>query len=136
MNRTLSALRGIQVALVAAGVVVASGPALAQETAQVTIQAERTAKVVGRSYTGVPIELVTLTRRVSYADLDLSTHTGATELEKRVSDTAKDACKQLDTLYPLTASAGGPSCVKKATDDAMVQAHAAIAAAEKGAVKR
>jgi len=136
MKGTLSAWRGMQMTLVAAGVVMASAPALAQQPAQVTIQAERPAKVVGRSYTGVPIELVTLTRRVSYADLDLTTHAGATELEKRVSDTAKDACKQLDTLYPLTAADTGPSCVKKATDDAMTQAHAAIAAAEKRSANR
>lgn len=135
MNRPLSAWRAMQVTLVAAGVVVASGPVLAQQTPQVIIQAERTTKVVGRSYTGAPIELVTLTRRVSYADLDLNTHAGATELEKRVNETAKDACKQLDTLYPLSES-GGPSCVKKATGDAMVQAHVAIAAAEKRAVNR
>lgn len=136
MNGKHAAWRGMGLTLVAAGLVTASGTAFAQETPQVTIEAEREAKVVGRSPSGIPIELVTLTRRVNYSDLDLNTHTGAMELQKRIAETAKEACKQLDTLYPMTAADGGPSCVKKATDGAMTQARMAISAAEKRSVNR
>ena len=59
---------------------------------------------------------------------------GVTELKRRINDTAKDACKQLDTLYPealyppLTPKV---DCVETAVDGAMAQANVAIAAAHK-----
>ena len=126
MKRNTSVLHTVQWALVAAASLTAANLAVAQQNeGEVTIEAERPAKVVGRSYTGTPIEVATVTRKVRYADLDLTTHVGATELEKRVNETAKSLCKQLDKLYPNTASEG-PDCVRKASKDAMVQANAAI----------
>jgi UrcA family protein len=121
--------------LLAVGIVAASSQALAQDISEVIIQAERPTKVVvGRSSaTGAPIEVITLTRRVNFADLDIKTVAGATELETRVSETAKDACKQLDSLYPLIKDA---DCVKRATDGAMVQVRTAVASAQKESVNR
>jgi UrcA family protein len=130
MKRHPSASRTIKFALLTLGAIAAGGVFAAEEVGKVTVEAKRETQVVGRSYTGAPIELVTLTRRVSYADLDLTTQSGAAELEKRVNETAQAACKQLDDLYPLTAP-GGQSCVKGAVEDAMEQARAAIAAAGK-----
>ena len=72
---------------------------------------------------------MSLTRKVGYKDLDLATHAGAAELEKRVNDTAKSLCERLDKLNPMTTSQG-PSCIKEAASAALVQAHAAIAAAD------
>jgi len=100
---------------------------------QVTIQASHnvTRKIVGRSYTGIPIELVQLTRHVGYGDLDLAMTSGATELDNRIKATAREACKQLDTLYPLDFSdTSDRQCVRDAVDGAMAQAKQAITAAE------
>lgn len=123
-------MKRIKFALLTLGAVVAGGVFAAEQAGQLVVEATRQTKVVGRSYTGNPIEVVSLTRRVAYSDLDLSTQSGASELEKRVNETAQAACKQLDTLYPLT-TPSGPSCVKDAVDGAMVQAHAAVSAAKK-----
>ena len=131
MKRNPPVLATIQLALLAAASVTAGNLAFAQQgEEEVTIEAKRPEKVVGRSYTGTPVEETTVTRKVRYADLDLTTHAGATELEKRVNDTAKAVCKQLDKVYPETVSEG-PTCIKKASKDAMVQASAAIETAAK-----
>lgn len=130
MNSKKSLNFRLQCTLAAVGILAGSGLALAQPADEITITGVRASRVVGRSpTTGAPIEEMSLTRKVSYSDLDLTTHLGATELEKRVNDTAKALCQKLDQLSPLS-KAQGPSCVKQAADAAMVQAHAAIAAAE------
>lgn len=106
---------------------------------EVRIEASRpVVKQIGRSLTtGAPIDIVQLTRHVSYADLDLATHAGASELEARIKSTAREACRQLEQLYPIGTSEGpgteGLNCVKDAIDGAMPQAKTAIAAAEKRA---
>jgi UrcA family protein len=119
--------------LAAAGLVVASGAVVAAEPiSEVTISASREAKiVVGKSPIGAPIEQITLTRRVGYSDLDLKSKAGADTLEKRVADTAKAACEELDKHYPLLQK-NAADCVKAANAEAMVQVKAAVAAAAKG----
>jgi len=131
-------IRAVQLVLAGAGFAMANAVATAQEkseTAEVKIEAARPVERIGRTSSGAPIEIVQLTRRVSYADLDLATHEGAKELENRVNETAKAACKQLDTLYPLGTSQGpgtrGLHCVKDAVAGAMPQLRAAVTAAEK-----
>jgi UrcA family protein len=115
------------------GAVIAGSAIAAEELGQVTVETTRPTKVlVGRSAIGASIEQITLTRKVSFADLNLSTQQGAAELEKRVTDTAKAACKELDRLYPQEA-ASKVSCAQEAADNAMVQARAAIDAAGKRA---
>jgi UrcA family protein len=70
---------------------------------------------------------------VDYADLDLTTHSGAMELEKRIKEDAVEACAQLKKLYPSsTEGVGKESCVDGAVRKAMEQANKVIAAAEKG----
>jgi len=133
MDRKSHAFRAAQSLLVGAGIVLATGLGFAQEPSQVTVEAARSVQV-GRTASGVPIEQITLTRRVGYSDLDLTTHAGATELEKRVNDTATAACKELDRLYPLTAPSAG-TCAKSAADGAMKQVHTAIEAAEQAKKK-
>lgn len=137
MTTSVAASCSTQVVLTAFALAMISASAIAQqtETSEVKIEAARSVQRVGTSTVGAPIEIVQLTRRVSYADLDLTTHRGALDLETRINDTAKAACKQLDTLYPLGTTEGsgkgGKSCVKDAVDGAMVQAKASIAAAQK-----
>jgi UrcA family protein len=127
--------RTLQLALAVFGLAIAGGVAAAEPAVEVTVEAARPTTTVERSYTGTPVEMITLTRHVSFADLDLTTHAGAVELEKRVNDSANAACTKLDTLYPLTAKQS-PACTKTSTDKAMVQVRAAIAAAEKGAAPK
>jgi UrcA family protein len=119
--------------LLAAAGALALGSAFAAEQStlpEITVEAARpTTTVVGRSSIGAPIERIQLRHLVGYADLDLSTKSGAAALERRVNEAAATACKELDQLYPLKPS--DPSCATKAADGAMSQVHTAIAAAEK-----
>jgi UrcA family protein len=89
-----------------------------------------TKTVVGHTTIGAPIEEVTLTHRVSYADLNLATHSGAMELKRRVEETARLACEQLDKLYPFE-DKETPTCIRDAVDRSESQVDEAIAAAEK-----
>lgn len=82
--------------------------------------------------TGAPIEEVVITHRVSYADLDLRTHAGAVELRKRVQETARAACRQLDDLYPLETKQA-PECTQTAIAAASPQVRSAIASVRREA---
>jgi UrcA family protein len=118
--------------LAVASLILAGGAVMAAEPiSEVTISASRESKVVvGRNYTGAPIEEVTLTRRVGYSDLDLKTKAGADALDKRVAEAAEATCAELDKQYPLLPNTSA-DCAKTANANAMVQVKAAIAAAAK-----
>lgn len=89
-------------------------------------------KVIATTDIGVPTEEVTITRRISYSDLDLTKYSGTTALKQRVKEAAQLACKQLDELYPLEESES-PRCVKEAIASADHQVEEAIAAAHDNA---
>lgn len=136
----VNSIRAVPFALASAALVLSSTPAFSQhtssDTSEVRIEAARSVERIGRSSTtGAPIEIVQLTRRVNYSDLDLATQAGAHELEKRIKETSREACGQLDKLYPVGTSEGpgtkGLNCVQDAIDGAMLQARTAIAAAER-----
>ena len=64
--------------------------------------------------------------------LDLDRYAGATELKKRVTDAATAACNEIKRQYPnASSSTSDIECVKNASDKAMVQVNALIAAAGK-----
>jgi UrcA family protein len=113
-----------------------SGAAMAQEKAQgsqITIRGEPVqVTTVGRSYTGIPIVQYSFERPVSFANLDLTTSSGASELKKRVRETAREACEDLSAADPLDAPEDDGTCVRDATAGAMKQVKAAIAAANSG----
>ena len=88
-----------------------------------------TTETLGHSAIGAPMERVTLTHRVSYTDLDLSSHAGALALEQRVKEVARLACEQLDKLYPLEEK-NAPECIADAVAQASAQVQAAIAAVQ------
>jgi UrcA family protein len=120
-----------RIPVVFAGLVLLGGIAAADQPPEITISASGLTKaVVGRTASGAAIEEVTLTRRVGYGDLDLAKTAGAAELQRRVDQTARDACKEIDDRYPFE-DKQMKDCVKVAVDKAMVQVRAAIAAAEK-----
>ena len=101
---------------------------------EITVEGSRMSReVVGRSATtGAPIEQITLTRHASYANIDLSTHSGAVELQSRVKLTATAACEELDKLFPFTASRSKThDCITKAVNESAPQVQAAIQSAER-----
>jgi UrcA family protein len=81
------------------------------------------------SYTGIPIEQIQLSRRVGFGDLDVSIAAGRAALDKRIDATAKEACRQLSTLYPMEQwSTDNETCVAEAISAAMAQANTILAA--------
>ncbi len=123
---------------VAAGLVacsVAMAPARSEQLEGVNVEASRIVKeTVGRAPNLAPINEISLTYRVSYADLDLATKEGATSLEKRVRDAAAAACQEIGKTYPL-ATPDDAACAKKASADAMVKVKEAVAATSKAPKK-
>ena len=104
---------------------------IAQDMGEVTVQASRVVtKTVGRTASGIPIVDVSLSYGVSTQGLDLSSRAGALELQKRVSDAALAACKELARQYP-DSTPGNNDCAKAATAKAMVQVNALLAASAK-----
>jgi UrcA family protein len=108
----------------------ASTAVIAQQIDQpdVKIEAGKVQQTMVRlSDTGTPIERFWVDRKVSYADLDLTTTSGATELMRRLTEAAKEACAQVHTADPVDLSdMDDASCMRTATDGALKQAKAAI----------
>jgi UrcA family protein len=74
--------------------------------------------------------IVSLTGRISYADLDLSTGTGAAQLEVRVHEAANTLCDELARRASLLPNIGERlACVRGAVANGMDHARAAIAVA-------
>lgn len=121
-----------QLALVASAFAIVGVAAVAQELKEIVIETPRVERAKEHSTVGAPIDIISVTHRVTYKDIDVSTRLGAQVLETRVKDSAKAACKEIETLYPFV-PAGSSSCEKSAVDKAMLQVHQAIAAAGKQA---
>jgi UrcA family protein len=101
---------------------------------QITVQAAHGVqkKKLGMSFTGIPIEEVSLSRHVGFRDLDLTTPAGKAELEKRIKAVAKEACNQLQTLYPLEQwETDTRTCIADAVKDAMKQEQTILASSSK-----
>jgi UrcA family protein len=93
-----------------------------------TIIAPRS-RVVGRSSTtGAPIEQVSISRVVSARDLDLRSPWGVDALYARIDQAARDACREMDNLYPISVG-GDPPCVRTAARRAYAQADYIVSAA-------
>jgi UrcA family protein len=79
-----------------------------------------------------PVEIVSITRRISYADLDLTSRANAREFQKRIRETAVALCQAIDQKRPLSSSPEARrSCIKDATARVLIQVRAAVAAADK-----
>ena len=83
---------------------------------------------VGRSSVGAPINQVSLSYKVSYADLDLKTADGTKKLDERVKTAADAACKELDRAFPLSTPDSG-ACAKSAVAGAKMKVKEVVAAA-------
>ena len=113
---------------VAAGCTLVSQGVYAQAMEVVTVEAVREI-VIGKSPIGAPIKELTIRSRVSYADLDLTTATGAATLEKRVRDSATSSCKEIKVDVPVEGWTVD-RCIREATEGAMVQVNKAVADAK------
>jgi UrcA family protein len=101
---------------------------------QITVQAshEVQRKQVGMSYTGIPVEEVSLSRHVGFRDLDLTTAAGKDELDKRIKAVAKEACNQIQKLYPLEQwDTDTRTCIADAVKGAMAQEQTILASSSK-----
>ena len=136
MSIRLAAVCARSAILVAAGCITLAGPALAQLTEEVTVEATRVVTTqVGRgAATGAPINGLSLSYRVSYAGLNLATAAGAAALEQRVRSAADAACRELGRMSPLSEPSNA-ECARASRDKAMVQVRELVAAAAKAAVK-
>jgi UrcA family protein len=101
---------------------------------QITVQAshEVQRKQVGMSYTGIPVEEVSLSRHVGFRDLDLTTAAGKDELDKRIKAVAKEACNQIQKLYPLEQwDSDTRTCIADAVKGAMAQEQTILASSSR-----
>jgi len=119
-----SSPRNAGLALLGVGLVIAAAAVIAQPTEVVTVEAVRAITTPAPSSVATTRE-VSLQGWVRYADLDLATSAGASELEKRIEETARSLCKELDDTYPLIE---GGDCVRNAVNMAMADARKAIEA--------
>jgi UrcA family protein len=127
----------LSVAIGLAGSLWLGGVAIAQTTEEVTVTA---AGVVEKDAGGAPggarVLNMSFSYAVSYKGLDLASHAGAVELQKRVKNAARDACKEISRQRPLAhLTPDEDGCAKAAADKAMISVNELIAAAEKKAVK-
>lgn len=77
----------------------------------------------------LPPEKVSLSKAVSYRDLDLTTWDGAGRLRDRVVRAAHHVCAQLRDAYPFEQISTSNRCYRDAVDNALVRADEAIATA-------
>jgi len=105
--------------------------AVAQQSDQTVRQTQ-----AGLSGTGTPIVRLSVDRKVSYADLDLTTTSGSAEFVRRVTEAAKQACAQVHGADPVDLSdMDNSSCVWAATDGALKRAKAAMDQQHKATVQ-
>ena len=134
-------MRSLTVASVAALALIATA-AVAQDEGHgsVTVRASHnvTVQQVGTGYaTGAPIDLVSVSHRVSYRDLDLATPAGQRALKRRIEDKAREGCRQISQLYPGAISETSQrECVAAAVKDAMPEEDAAVASARENSSRR
>ncbi len=128
--------RYVMMALGAVALALASAVSFAQsnqELPEITVKAETPVVRDGFDANHRPVEIVELSRRVGYADLNVGTHSGAVELQKRVEMAAKVVCDELERSYPNSTESDlqAGTCVQEAINSAKGEVDAAIAAAEK-----
>lgn len=115
------------------GCLAVGGVGLAQQPPEtLVVEAPHVEKTTQAGPMGRKVPAMSIAYKVNYSDLNLATHSGAVELEKRIKASATEACAQLAQLYPNTTEGDTP-CVAGAVKSAMAQAGKLIAAAEKGA---
>ena len=122
-----------RLALAVFGTFAFSGAAFAQQPeGDFVVSSSRTGAVAHASVTGASDQVISISRRVSFADLNLATYSGSQEVEARVRSAAKTLCDKLDQMYP-TSLINVQACVGNAVSKGMADVRVAIATAEKKA---
>jgi UrcA family protein len=132
INSSILACRAGCVSLTALGFFATIDPTMAQRVGDPWFEIEVIAprlvrQEVERTPTG-KTELISLTRRVSYDDLDLKRDGDLAQLDERIEDSAKQACERLAAMYPLS-DPETPDCIDRAVASAKAQLREAVAAA-------
>ena len=122
---TMAAISACVVPLAAAAAQAPDSDAAARTRPAITVIAPR-ARQTGRTYTGIPIETLSAQSVVYFDDLNLRTEDGQKELKDRVATAARESCKWLDEVYPLTKPIGPDDCAMDAAKRAQDQVDAAI----------
>ena len=108
----------------------ATGP---KESEQITIEASpytiHRSPAPHRQYRLLVPERVSVSRSVSYADLTLSKPADAAEFRRRIEETARQVCEELDRRVPRSAFdiVLDRDCVRTTTEQAMVSARRVMA---------
>ncbi|MGA2840630.1 MAG: UrcA family protein [Steroidobacteraceae bacterium] len=118
MNNKASITRASWLVYSAFGCAFGANVVMAQQAADVVVQADRPEITVKMPVRGSVVKEVSLAQHVSYGDLDLTTPAGAAELEKRVTAAAEAVCKKLGKVYP-DSRPKGHSCTEITVKDAM-----------------
>jgi|SRR5579862_4235840 len=87
-------------------------------------------KTIGRSTNGAPIEEVSVSEKIDYNPVMLTTNSGRALLEDKVTQEAKRMCKQLETPGSVPTEPE-QACVKRAVANAKEQIAAAAATQHK-----
>ncbi len=124
----------LKVAVPALALGLACGAVLAEDVQEVQVQASRVVSKqdAGRTSSGVPIVDLSLSYGVNLSDLNLATHSGAQEAQRRVTAAAEAACKEIGRQYPHS-TPNDRECAKEAADEAMPKVNQLVATAEKNA---
>jgi UrcA family protein len=132
-SRGESFMRVVALHVAVVGCLAVSGLGVAQQQPEtLVVEAPHVERTTQPGAMGMKRPAMSIEYKVNYTDLNLATHSGAVELEKRIKVSATQACDQLAKLYPETVQ-GDPPCVTGAVKSAMAQAQKLIAAAEHGA---
>ena len=122
-----------RLALVMLGTVVFSGAALAQEPeAEFVVSSSRASGLTHGTLTGAQVEVISISQRVSYADLNLTSVSGSEEMEARVKSTARTLCEKLEQKFPLS-GVQMDTCVRNTVNKGLADVRSAISAAQKKA---
>ena len=125
----MNTLRRRVTAGASAAVFMVSVTASAQNAKEVKIEAERVIneKVIAHITGGGKIIELTLSYPVNFADLDITSVSGAAELQRRVQDAARAACAEIGSKYP-NATPSDAVCAQKAAAKAMIELRKMVAA--------
>lgn len=125
---------GLVVALLAGAFVGNDQGAFAQQTGDRIEEIVVTAPAMYRREVSdsptMKTEVVELTRRVTFGDLDLTKHAGVTELNARIEAVARDSCERLAEMFRLDEPGirGVERCTEEAVQRAEEQVEEIVAA--------
>ena len=125
MNRLWKLTRGVAAAAMLALPSFAGSPdgmAVAQESVAgleevMVIEAPLARRQDGWTTGGLPVEIIEVKRRVSYADLDLSKEADVTAFKTRIQTAAQISCEELAASYPVSFT--GRWAIAHCTDEAL-----------------